>query len=278
MSKTNKRKKKSNKRKGKSQKEREYSLELLPEGTRTLPELNMMPMLREATSLVNLSKREIDLTPCNSITLLKSSVVLATACWEAYLEDAVTQAFDFLICKIPNPEVLPKYLKKIIAESIKKDKNELKVWDLAGAGWQDILIEHKSKMIEKFVGHFNTPKLDNIDKLFLNVIGIHNITESLDKIEDDLVSDIRSKLNTFLSFRHQIAHGSIDAPKFTCRQVEEYIYLIIRSSITIGIESRKHVEKITGEDFSGLYKGTRVLIPDKYEGSFNLPLVFKINS
>lgn len=278
MSKTNKRKKKSKKKKSKNQTQSEFTLELLPEGTRTLPELNMIPMLREATSLVNLSKREIDLSPCNSTILLKSSVVLATACWEAYVEDAVTQSFDFLISNISNPEDLPKQLKKIIANSVKNDLNELKVWDLAGTGWRDILIEHKSKMIEKFVGNFNTPKFDNIDNLFLNVIGIQTITESLEKIEDELVSDIRGKLNTFLNIRHQIAHGSVAVSQFTCKQVEEYIYLVIRASICIGIESRKHVEKITGKDFSEQYKGTRVLIPDEIEGGLNLPLVFKIDS
>ena len=100
------------------------TVELLPEGTRTIPEMNIIPMMREAISLVKLSNKEIDLSPCNSGTLLKSSIVLITACWESFLEDAVTQAFDFLLCNISNSDNLPKQPRKIIAVSIKRDKNE----------------------------------------------------------------------------------------------------------------------------------------------------------
>lgn len=278
MSKPHKNKsRKSKKKKTRSVKNgHRVTVELLPEGTRTLPELNIIPMMKEAISLVKLSKKEIDLSPCTSGTLLKSSIVLITACWEAFLEDAVTQAFDFLLCNISNPGDLPKQLKKVIANSIKKDKNELKVWDLAGEGWRDVLEDHKSTMIHKSIRSFNAPNSMNIDDLFFNIIGFPNISSTWQEYEDHSPSDIRNKLNKYIDIRHLIAHGSCEVPKLTHELVDEYIYLVVTTCISIADESRKFVERITNKEFAEKYKDTKVLMPRGDEEGFNLPLVFRV--
>src|SRR5438067_4776739 len=63
--------------------------------------------------------------------LNKSAIVLVTACWEAFLEDCVSEAFAFMLAEVPDHSHLPKGLLKATAKLLKDDPNEIKVWDLA---------------------------------------------------------------------------------------------------------------------------------------------------
>ena len=72
----------------------ELRLLIHPLGTKTIPEFNMIPALREVGSLLTLARRGQDLAPCSPRVLIRSAVVLLAACWEAYVEDMLTQGTE----------------------------------------------------------------------------------------------------------------------------------------------------------------------------------------
>jgi hypothetical protein len=87
--------------------------------------------------------------------LNKSAIVLLTACWEAFIEDAASAAFEFLLNESSDATKLPKEILKRVAKFVKEDKNELKVWDLAQSGWKQVLHDYKRQMLRSHISFFN---------------------------------------------------------------------------------------------------------------------------
>lgn len=108
--------------------------------------------------------------------LNKSGVVLLTACWEAFIEDCASTAFDFVLDKGTDPAKLPKGVRKRVAQWVKDDKNELAVWTLAGDGWKEALRTYKDKMLHTHLSPFNTPKAGNVDALLGALLDLPNVS------------------------------------------------------------------------------------------------------
>jgi hypothetical protein len=103
-----------------------------------------------------------------SEVLNKSAVVLLVACWEAYLEDVASFAFDTSLGKCRKPRHFPKEVIKRIGESVRANKDERAVWNLAGDGWRSVLSDYKKRVIEKF----HNPNSGSIDDFFLRLLGM----------------------------------------------------------------------------------------------------------
>lgn len=95
--------------------------------------------------------------------LNKSAVVLLIACWEAYLEDVASFAFDTALKRCQKPDHFPKEVIKRVGESLHDAKDQRVIWRLAGSGWKAVLSDYKTRTIEKFHnpnsnlgGHFKT--------------------------------------------------------------------------------------------------------------------------
>lgn len=178
--------------------------------------------------------------------LTKSSVVLFVACWEAFLEDTAEEAVKFLVSKITSPKNLPKELLKFVSTELKNNKNDLKIWELAGDGWKQVLQHHYTAMLSKHLGPFNTPRAGNIDNLFHVVLGIEHLSScwSWKGMSNQHAKDM---LSDAISLRGSIAHRVQASEKVTSAVANRYgshlIYLAIKTSNKI----RRYVHSITGE-------------------------------
>lgn len=75
---------------------------------------------------------------------------LLVACWEAYLEGLCIYAFNQNLANCKTPLDFPKAVTKIVRANLLKERDERKIWELAGDGWKKILTEHKNKIIKRF--------------------------------------------------------------------------------------------------------------------------------
>ena len=178
--------------------------------------------------------------------LTKSCVVLFIACWEAYIEDIAEKAVEFLASKTTSPKALPNELLKFVSKELKNNKNELKVWELAGEGWKDVLKSNYIAMLSKHLGPFNTPRADNIDKLYQVVLGIENLS-SCWFWKGMSNQHAKNMLNDAITLRGSIAHRVQASKKVTRALADRYGTHLLFLAIKTSNKVRKHIHSITGE-------------------------------
>ena len=110
--------------------------------------------------------------------LNKSAITSITAFWEAYCENIAAEALEHIVKYAKSSDALPKELKKQLAKELKGALHELETWKIADDGWRKYLNDRLSKLKELRNWDLNTPKSDQIDKLFLQAIGIPKISSA----------------------------------------------------------------------------------------------------
>lgn len=159
--------------------------------------------------------------------LNKSAFVFITACWESYIEDVVEESFDFMINNCDDPGKIPTKVKTVASQPLKDDSDNRKVWNLAGTGWKKVLKQNKKQCIEKFIGHFHTPKPDYVDELVEIVLGLRKISSNW-KWQGMAKSQSTSKLNKYITVRGNIAHRTRHKSSVTKTMAEDYLDFIER--------------------------------------------------
>jgi RiboL-PSP-HEPN len=93
----------------------------------------------------------------------------------------------------------------VICKAIKNDNNELAALDLAGDGWKTVYIDY----VKSVANRLNTPKSDNIDKMFDEILGVNELSSQW--------SHGRNTIDEFVKLRGEIAHkgGSAIYPKIS---------------------------------------------------------------
>ncbi|HAO10585.1 MAG TPA: hypothetical protein DCQ51_05265 [Planktothrix sp. UBA8407] len=137
--------------------------------------------------------------------LNRTAIVFISACWESYIEDVCMEGFDFLLCNVEDPSKIPPKVKTIAARELRNDKDERRIWELAGLGWKNILTNHKEATREIWLKNFNTPKSKQVRTLFLELLGIDDITSNwhwTDTTSETACAD----LDRFIGIRGNIAH------------------------------------------------------------------------
>lgn len=149
--------------------------------------------------------------------LNKSAVVLLIACWEAYLEDIVSFAFDTTLTSCQEPRHFAKDVINRIGQSVRDAKDERAIWSLAGSGWRGVFSDYKKKRIEKF----HNPHSGSVDEFFQQVLGIKGISKcwhwtgmSADRA--------RKKLDQIVGVRGSIAHRVQHATPLHLAKVRDY--------------------------------------------------------
>jgi hypothetical protein len=137
--------------------------------------------------------------------LNKSGVVLLVACWEAFVEDLATTAFDCLMNNAISPSTFPNIVLTGASKALRSDPNETKVWDLAGDGWKRVLKNSRNELLERYVGKLNTPKPKNVDELFEKIIGLSSLS-SCWKWRGTTADASKRKLEKLVELRGEIAH------------------------------------------------------------------------
>jgi hypothetical protein len=177
--------------------------------------------------------------------LNKSGVVLLTACWEAFVEDAASTAFEYILKHSTDPKKLPDSVLKRVAKAVRDDKHDLKPWELAGDGWRRVLADYKDKMLHTHVSFFNTPKAGNIDALFDELLGLPNISNKWTWNRMS-AQKARDRLAEYVELRGSIAHR-VKASKSVRKQtVKDYGDFIGRLAERTANVTNEHVKFLVG--------------------------------
>jgi hypothetical protein len=178
--------------------------------------------------------------------LNKSAIVLIASFWEAYCEDIAEEALIHLVNHVSSATALPKELKKQIASELKKDANEIAVWDLADDGWKAKVNARLAIMTENRNKKLNTPKSDNIDELFYSAIGLTKISDRW-KWKGMSAANARKKLDSYISLRGGIAHRGTIKGGVKKEDVEDFFDFIQSLCGMTGGRVNTYVEEITGK-------------------------------
>lgn len=179
--------------------------------------------------------------------LNKSAIIFACAAFEAFIEDLASRSFDHIVSKSKDYKALPKSILKSIAEAVRNDKNEIKVWDLAGDGWRTVAESHKTALIRKYVGPFNTPKPHNIESLLRELTGFPLPLRTWQWMGMSAATS-KGRLKTFVELRGALAHGAKPAPPVLKKDVTAYIKLLALLSVRLSNDMRAYCSKVTGEE------------------------------
>lgn len=141
----------------------------------------------------------------NVEVLNKSGIVLLVACWEAFIEDLADAAFSFLLEKATNPSVFPGPVLVQSTKGLRADKDESKIWALAGNGWRQVLETHRRSVTEQYIGKLNTPKPKQIDELFDKLLGIRSLSATW-RWKGVSARNAATRLEDLIVLRGEIAH------------------------------------------------------------------------
>lgn len=137
--------------------------------------------------------------------LNKSAIVLLTSFWEAYCEDLAAEALGQLVEKAPSWDKLPIELARRVAKDLEADTHDLAVWQLAGDGWRQVLVDRLAALTEERNRRLNTPKTERINDLFAVTLGIKKVSSAWywAGMSRQQAAD---KLDRYVALRGSIAH------------------------------------------------------------------------
>lgn len=178
--------------------------------------------------------------------LNKSAIVLICAYWEAYIEDIVEEALEFIVAKTTDATKLPLELRKILARTVKQDPNELSPWALAGDGWRDALKKNLATVKGKYLANWNTPKSANIRALYEQALGLADLPT---RWQRPWLSSAKATqiLDEFVTLRGAIAHRGKSAESVK-KQVVNRAFAHVRELVEFSDDATNaHVKSVTGQ-------------------------------
>jgi hypothetical protein len=178
--------------------------------------------------------------------LNKSAILFTCAAFEAFIEDLATRSFDHIVAHSKDHTSLPKPILKSIAETLRADKNEIKIWDLAGDGWKIVAENYKRDLLKKYVGPFNTPKPHNIEELLKDLTGF-TTTPKVWQWKGMQAASAKDRLKAFVELRGALAHGGKPAKPVLKQKVLGYINLLAPISVRFSNELRIYCHKTTAQ-------------------------------
>ena len=177
--------------------------------------------------------------------VLKSSIVLMVSHWEAYVEDICSEAIEHIVASAENSDKLPKDLKKQIAKEIRSNQNELKMWDLSGKGWKEIISQRINEYHDQRNWKFNSPKSQQVINFYNEYLGIKDISKNW-SYENLTVSECKDKLNEIVEVRGAIAHRGHPPKTINLKLTKEYSAFLKSIIGKTGGSVNSHVKKICG--------------------------------
>src|ERR1700761_8652700 len=137
--------------------------------------------------------------------LNRSAIIFITACWESYIEDLASEAFDFLLINAPTSSVIQNKVKVLASKALVADSDKSKVWEIADSGWRTVLQNHRDTTLHSWLGSFNTPKTAQVNGLYEELLGLKNLSSKWywKKMPKE---NSQRKLDEFIQVRGDIAH------------------------------------------------------------------------
>ena len=178
--------------------------------------------------------------------LNKSGIVLLVACWEAFVEDLATVAFEFLFVNATDHTAFPSKVLALASKDVRTSSDARRVWELAGTGWRTVLQQHKVQVLQEFVGTLNTPKPEQIDGLFEQLIGLSSLSTAW-KWKKTSAASARQRLATLVSLRGDIAHRVTTSKNVKKVDVRKASELIDRLAAASSNRVREFLRQRTGK-------------------------------
>ncbi|HJX82933.1 MAG TPA: HEPN domain-containing protein [Candidatus Angelobacter sp.] len=205
---------------------------------------------KEVTGLMEIHEQQTGTSPgrrAQNVEILnKSAIVLLTACWEAFIEDAASTGFEFILTESTDISKLPKEILKRVAKLIKEDKNDIKMWDLALSGWKQVLRSYKQQMLHSHISFFHTPKAGNVDGLFQALLDLPDLSSNW--AWQKMTSDgAKKRLEEYIQLRGSIAHRVKTSNRVYKQGVSEYAEFINRLACRTANVVRIHVHSLVNK-------------------------------
>jgi len=178
--------------------------------------------------------------------LNKSGIVLLVATWEAFVEDLATAAFDRIFDTASTHTIFPQRVLNLAANELRSSPDVRRIWELAGTGWRAILADHKVKILEKFVGSLNTPKPEQIDGMFSELIGLTNLSACW-RWKNTSSANARARLTALVELRGDIAHRVATSRSVKKPDVINSVHLISRLAAASSNHSRAFIYGLTNK-------------------------------
>ena len=147
----------------------------------------------------------------------RSAVVLACACWEAFLEELALDALAYLIARINREDPLSATARQAANRALQH----------IDTGRPHSLLLQLSYHRQHILGPFNTPKSANADALYRKALGIPEISRDW-RWRGVPASTARSRLDRWVSLRGDIAHRVKGMRPVTKRDVIDFVQLLER--------------------------------------------------
>lgn len=178
--------------------------------------------------------------------LNKSGIVLLVATWEAYVEDLATAAFDALFASATVHSVFPAKVLTLAARELRTAADERRLWELAGNGWQAVLTKHRQTVLDRYVATLNTPKPEQIDGLFSEMIGFQDLSSHWrwTKMKPQTA---KARLTELVELRGDIAHRVKTARSVTKAEVSHALEFTSRLAAVSSNAVRRHIHDLTGK-------------------------------
>lgn len=157
----------------------------------------------------------------NIDVLNRAAIIFITGYWEAYVEDVCEEFCKFLLLNCKDYKKFPEKGRIGASRKLVKDKDERKLWSLAGEGWKKVIADH----VEEFLGKFHAPEPNKIDKLFNTLLNVSSLSSSWKWTRMSSVK-AKSKLEKLIDIRHAIAHGKKPPESVTKKTAEAYLSLV----------------------------------------------------
>jgi len=177
--------------------------------------------------------------------LNKSGIVLLIACWEAFVEDLAVSAFEALLASAKDPQVFPTRVLVTAARPLRDDQDHRRVWELAGEGWRATLEGHKKQVMSRFIKGFNTPRPENVDKLFEDLIGLSKLSKhwTWTKMTSERANE---RLSQLVEQRGEIAHRVTAARSVHKATVKKSVDFVFRLAVVSNNAVRDYLRELTG--------------------------------
>ncbi len=182
----------------------------------------------------------------NVAVLNKSAILFACAAFEGFIENLATSAFEHIVNDSKDHLSLPKQILKATATLLKDDKNDIKVWDLAGDGWKTVVESFRKSIVFKYIGPFNTPKPHNIEALLRELIGMPGLPSTWHWSGMSAAS-AQAKLRALVELRGALAHGEKPAPTVHKQDVTSYLDFLGPLSVRSSNQVRHYCHSVTGK-------------------------------
>jgi hypothetical protein len=177
--------------------------------------------------------------------LNKSAIVLLVACWENFIEELATNAFDAMFKRAPTPQAFPNKVLALAGHALRNDSDETQIWKLSGSGWKDVLTAYRGDVLQRHVGKFNTPKPEQIDTLFESLIGLKRMSSTWSYSGMSAINASK-KLERLVVLRGDIAHKVAAQSPVKKSQVIDYTHFIKRLAALCSNEAGRFVASRVG--------------------------------